>query len=123
MVQRGGSLKRIVHHYNQTFKMNFYFCLGWRQDRYVSMMKRRFDINLQVNSRLAHTCPVSIGNELAVAVWISKDAHPAVLAHECLHAVNMTLLHRGVTADFENDELQAYFLEELLRKVTPSATR
>ena len=39
------------------------------------------------------------------------------VAHECLHAVNAIFNARGVKPDFENDELQCYFLEDLMERV------
>lgn len=118
--KEGDILKRVLHHYNQTFKMNFYFCLGWRQDRYRAFLKRRFDLRLPASSRRGHTIHLihPDSNIPAIAIWVAKDSPIAILAHECLHAVNMTLLDRGVLPSFENDEVQAYLLEELMRKAT-----
>lgn len=35
----------------------------------------------------------------------------STIAHECVHAANMTLHHVGVFPDFQNDEAQAYLVE------------
>lgn len=39
-----------------------------------------------------------------------------VLAHECLHIVNMISYNLGMKADFKNDEPQAYLLDYLVDK-------
>lgn len=40
------------------------------------------------------------------------------VAHECLHAIHGIFKARGVHADFENDELECYFLEWLMEQVS-----
>lgn len=45
----------------------------------------------------------------------SKITHGCV-AHECIHACNMILEHRGIISSFNNDEAQAYFLEWIVNE-------
>lgn len=40
-----------------------------------------------------------------------------IIAHECLHIVNMILVDRGVLPDFNNDEPLTYLLEYITNKV------
>lgn len=51
---------------------------------------------------------------------IIKESHKndwAIIAHECLHAVNRVLEHVGVEVDTKNDEAQAYLLSFLIKKI------
>jgi hypothetical protein len=51
------------------------------------------------------------------AIFLQPKAPAAVVAHECLHAVNYILRKRGVKPSFENDEPQAYLLTYLMAKI------
>lgn len=46
-----------------------------------------------------------------------RKTHHGTIAHEAIHATNMLLDSRGVLADFNNDEAQAYLLEWVVDEI------
>jgi hypothetical protein len=64
---------------------------------------------------------------VALKHWRGTADDHACLAHECLHTANNVLQDRGVHADWENDEAQAYLcgylVRECLNQLLPAAKR
>lgn len=104
-------------YYDEHYKQNFWFFLGWNPDDVEKFMWKKgwnFDsLNLVGGGKCVHF--VKPAKEV-IAVWIRYKFDYAVLAHECVHAVNMTFESRGIKPDLLNDEPQAYFVECLVRQ-------
>lgn len=46
----------------------------------------------------------------------SRSIAVSVIAHEAVHAANFIMSDMGMTADFDNDELQAYIVQHICTK-------
>ncbi len=53
----------------------------------------------------------------------SHNPSLGIIAHECVHAANMTFKYHGIKLDVENDEHQAYYTESLVTRCTNSFAR
>lgn len=113
MAKKRPKYPAVIHWYCETWLMNFYFCIGTKRERFMLLAKEIFDHKPDVGEHaIGHMC----GDGRITAIWVrDKDDVPS-LAHECLHAVNHTMIKRGVLPDFNNDEAQAYLMTALMTK-------
>ena len=61
-------------------------------------------------------CMFTFPNKRHYLIWTREKRDLSSLVHECVHAANRILYDVGVSADFINDEAQAYLVEFLLQK-------
>lgn len=108
-------------HYDETFQENYWFFLGWPIQETEKYLRKYFEFTLTLESK-AGTCiefQKDNGTRL-IAIWMQKKPKGAywlgTLAHECIHAANMTLKHKGVHPDFEDDETQAHLASAIFGK-------
>lgn len=106
--------KPIVY-YNELYRMQFIFLRGWPKAAAETWFKESFGIDKKL-SGAGHTCQVVKGEKTVTVIWTERFRETATLAHECLHAVNMTFKDRGVEVSVDNDEPQAYFMSHLMNK-------
>lgn len=113
-------------YFNETFRQNFYFFLGWKAEDYYDYCVKHFDYHwdrelFDLNDgKTAMLTNKSKGKEV-VLIWTRHQekkvsSQLAILAHECLHATNMTLDRIGYEVDLKNDEAQAYLFTEIFRQ-------
>lgn len=103
-------------YYCDLYKMNFYFCIGWRPAEFEKYAKRTFDHELSLRAHRGKTLAVSNDRGMVIVIWTEKKRDFACLAHECVHAANFTLEARGCQPSFENDEPQAYLVDVIFSK-------
>lgn len=111
-------MKKPKHWYCETWKMNFYFCIGWRPEEFQKYMKKSFDYEFESRLKDGSTLLCNSDQGSIIIIWTRKRADHAVLTHESVHAANMTLSSRGWRPELENDEPQAYLVESIFRKAT-----
>ena len=97
--------------YCDMYHMNFYYCLGWKRSDFTNYVKKAFDYDCTVAA--GKTLMVQGENHSIIVIWVSKKTDYSVLAHECLHAANMTLAHIGWKPNLNNDEPQADLLSQI----------
>lgn len=102
------------HWYDKTYKINFYIYYGWKEEFYRRHLLETFNVDKR-NFGDGHT--MINPEQSIITVWIRHKKNHAVVAHECLHAVNFVFNKVGVKASFQNDEAQAYYLERLFNEV------
>lgn len=104
-----------THYYCPLWRMNYYFFVGWPWTEFKAHMVSEFGLEVERQSIPAGTTiPLFDTKRMGICIWV-KSAHDAsVWAHECLHATNLTLDLRGVVADFNNDEPQAYLMMNIM---------
>lgn len=97
------------HFFCHTWCQNFYFYLGWPPEELKKRLKG-YDGNFEVRAK---TIVDSYGH---IHIWTKKKKCALDdLAHECVHAANMTLGRAGVEPCFGNDESQAYLVGSIMR--------
>lgn len=57
-----------------------------------------------------------VDNHFNVMLVFQRATTYSVIAHECVHATNMTFQHHGMKLDLLNDEHQAYYVGYLVNK-------
>lgn len=103
-------------HYDNCWRANFWFCLGWNQDAFAFYIKKQFDHEISTKPVNGKTIEFfDKGNHICV-VWTRKKRDIPSLVHECLHAAIFTLDMRGVKFDVDNHEPLTYLVESLVRK-------
>lgn len=108
------------HYFDEMWRHNFLFCLGWKPEQYIEFCKDKFDYTPSIeNCDGEHVLIESRGIGFQHVIWTRRKAGPKfypTLAHECLHAAIKTLEYNGVKLDPNNDEPLAYLLSNLMRK-------
>ncbi len=109
------------YHFDETFTENFWFFIGWKPEDVEWYMKRHYVFETMSLNGDGKTVEFQKDTgERTIAIWTRSkyEDHKlySVLAHECVHATHFCLRHRGVIADFNNDELTAYMVGALVRK-------
>lgn len=107
-------MRKPKHHFNLTFRMNFYYCLGWSEKeirKYMLEMWDYEDLNWGGGKTILHRSKKAD----IVFIW-TKEKRVADFVHECVHAGNMTLMARGQDVDTRNDEVLAYLIEEIFSR-------
>jgi hypothetical protein len=108
-------MKKPKHYNCEVYGEDFYFFIGWTHQQFEAYLKKQYQLREDTSGYSGLTMEIHSGNKAAILVWtLKRDA--AVVAHECLHAVNRCFKARGMVADFGNDEPQAYLLTCLMRE-------
>ena len=108
--------KKPAFYFNDTFKMNYYFYLGWPVDALKKYL--RYD-----PPGIEHSSARTIewqreDGVVVIHIWTRKKSDLASLVHECVHAAGMTLNRAGVKGDWLNDEPHAYLTEAIFKNAT-----
>ena len=82
-----------------------------------SIDKRIIDENGRKSTRAYTYAYEDHGGKAKVLIFLTNNAKPGVIAHECNHAVNVILGWHGVKPSFANDEGESYYLEQIVDKV------
>lgn len=89
----------------------FYYGDGKEFERFA---KKKFDLDIEANGLLGIT---SFDDDLPTIVWVNKIENVPTICHELLHAVSHILRSRGVEHIKETEEVYAYTMSELLRRI------
>lgn len=119
-------MKKGFHIYCETYLENIYFCPGFTQSELKEFVDNQFEIDFQIDVSGKHGMATMVSSEACggVIIWLEKGSLTpkdiSFLVHECLHAVNMILSHRGVVGSYDDDEVQAYLLGWVVKKCLES---
>lgn len=106
------------HYFNETFRMNCYFCVGWSKKQIQRYMKDSWKYTSSSwGAGKTLWCVCDNGADVVI-VWTAPKEPISSLVHECVHAANIVLEARGQPIDQKSDEVQAYLVEEIFRKAT-----
>ena len=105
-------MKKAHTFYSDLYKEGFIFLPGFTQKQVNSLLKK-FKVEDSVDIEGCDGLTVFCQN--FVLIW-SKHKDKSIeslstLVHECVHAANMILDHKGIPMSLENDESQAYLVE------------
>ena len=103
------------HFYCQTWKMNFYYFVGWSEKTYLNYVKKHWDYEMNLQGVDGNCLEVSFDGSAGNSVWIRDRKNYAVMAHECVHAAANTLRSRGWKPDFDNEEPLTFLVESIYR--------
>lgn len=107
-------------YYDELYKQNFYFHLGWNEKEFFDYASENYGRNGDSLDFTDGLC-LSIENKdigaRGVVVWIRKKNDIPSLVHEATHAALFTLGERGFNLTFsESDETLPYLIEHIVRK-------
>lgn len=113
--------RKPIYYFDATWSMNFWFFMGWTPESTEKYLAGQWQFDSLHFSGKAGQC-IEFDNgkgKSAIVIWLrekpnSKD-YLGILCHECVHAPHFLLRRRGVKADFDNDELEAYLTGHLMR--------
>ena len=108
-------------YYDPCFRQNFYFFIGWSEDKFNNYMEKNFQSKLENISAVdGATGMIEDDEKDVILIWTRfKPKSPkeiGILAHECLHAVGMTFEKVGVRYYQDNDEPFTYLLGRLVEE-------
>lgn len=102
------------YHYSKTWRMSYWYFIGWKPEVVAAWLKDKFNVKLGFGGCDGKTFRLNMDDNVVLCIWTARKGDIGVIAHEALHACNITLSMRGVVADFDNDEAQAYLMTEIL---------
>lgn len=107
-----------IYYYNDTWKMDYYFFIGWKQSDFKNYIIKHYDKNFTMEDDVIGMMSRKWKNDnlTGLIIWIKKKNDYGTLAHECLHATNRTLARAGWEPQLYNDEPQTYLMTILINK-------
>lgn len=102
-------------YFDPLFKASFLFFLGWSESKITNYLKKKFNYDSDFSVCDGKTIEIFEDGAPIILIWIRNKNSIPELAHECVHAVNYVLGGKGVKANHEDDEIQAYYVESLIR--------
>jgi hypothetical protein len=100
--------------YNPIYKVNYYFCIGWKPEAFTKYIAKHFDYKTNCGLSDGKTIFATSDQGAILLIWTRRKNDYAVLSHECVHAANYTFEHIGHKLSTSNDEPQAYLVEYLM---------
>lgn len=104
--------------YDKLFRVNFWIFYKWDYKSYENYLSKEFGLNKDLSDYHGSFEVVQKRNNRLHLIWVSDTTKEPMLdlAHECVHAANFVMNNAGVIADFNNDELQAYYVRMLIKE-------
>ena len=99
-------------YYDEVFKENYWFFIGWSRESFKSYCADEFGLDIDTNCN-GKCMELQNGKKSMQIIWTAIKNRPDLVAHECFHAVQHTLENRDISL---NGETAAYLLECLVRK-------
>lgn len=109
-------MRKPRHYYNDLYRVNYYFCLGWKIKDLHQFLWKTFGFDKDINHADGYTMMATGEDGCTIVIWTRRKIDMPVLAHEATHAASFTLGRAGVKADFDNDEACAYLVGLLVEK-------
>lgn len=114
------TLKPVKYH-DPVFQTEYLIYYGWPVEDYIKAVDKSLGIDVSeargwggqmCETTSTHPCG---GSTKRLLIW-TREKHPHVLAHECLHAALCTLRCKGVPASYDNEEIVCYMMDHLIQK-------
>ena len=102
---------------NRKFKIPIYYgdLIIYQVENSTDIIPK--DYLLENSEGYSAYCKFKLVNGYNKCIIIFKEVSHEIIAHEALHITNGILLHAGVSADFNNDEPQAYLLGWVVKQI------
>lgn len=102
--------KKPKFYYLDLYRMNYYFCIGWKQRDVEAYLRKTFHFESDIGHADGYTIKITDDRGCTILVWTKNRNDMGTLAHEATHAASFTLGRAGVKPDFDNDEACAYLV-------------
>lgn len=95
--------KKALVFFNDTYHQNFCFLKDWTREQ----------VEKTIGIDTGGSGGITIFKDDMIFIWVDNLDGEGVshLVHECVHAGNFTLGHRGVKVSAKEDEAQAYLIQ------------
>lgn len=111
------------HFYDEILKTNFYLFIGWDDKKLIQYFERYFKYTPDLSTVNGKAIILKCDESEIICTWVRKTDKKRTmshflsdLAHECVHACNMSMGRVGYRVDLDNDEMQAYYVGLLMQK-------
>lgn len=109
-----------IFYYNETWKLNYQFYIGWTAKDFESYIIKHYDKDYYIPSSACGTMIKLMKKDnitlQCFIIWSELKTDYGTIAHECLHATNRTLHRAGWSPELDNDEPQTYLMTILINK-------
>jgi len=110
-------MRKPKFYFNETYKMNYYFCIGWTDKEIIRYMQKHWNHTIDnIENAKGKTFECHKGSNIVIVIWSRKKLDYPTIVHECVHAANMNLNYINWKPDLDNDEPQAYLTENIFNK-------
>lgn len=103
-------------YYDEIFRMNYYFCVGWKPSDFSAYMIKAFKYESSQHMKNGLTILIECDQGHIIVIWTRPKSLLSTLVHECIHASVMTFGIRGVDIRHDDGEVLAYHSENLFNK-------
>lgn len=110
-----GARMKPGHFYDEVYRQNYYFCIGWRIDDFNKYWKFADPHPLKDG----YCCQLTEDRGSGIIIWVRKMPRPKMmgaLSHEVVHAALQCLESRSFVLDYNNQEPLTYLVEAIMRK-------
>lgn len=112
-------MKKPAHYYNEMYKENFYFCIGWKPSDFEKYILKNYNYEIDCALCDGKTIEWTSDKGSGQIIWVRYKAgikYYSTLCHELIHASFHILDRRGVRLTADNHEPLNYLVELLMRK-------
>lgn len=98
------------------YRQDYYFLVGWTREH----VEKTLGVSIEGGAGAA------IQKDGTIYIWLQDVSNPeglSELAHECVHAANMTLGARGIVVNADDDEALAYLVQWIFQHCYKVAKR
>ena len=105
------------HIYEDLFCINFYISYGVSPEVYKSQVKYQFGASVDdLHFAGGKTNVFEKGDSKIYWIWTRKKDR-TILVHELVHVINVALVDRGIKLSLDTDEIQAYLMAYLYKRI------
>jgi len=106
--------------YCETWKMNYYFFIGWSAKLYSKYIQEEYGHTMDINGAAGNCLDIEKNdNSIQIqTIWVDDKKDLPAIVHESVHAACNTLRRRGWNPDFDNEEPLTYLIENIFRQAT-----
>ena len=109
-------MKKPRHLWEETFKMNYWFMVGYPEKEVEVWFKKQFDHDTDYSGCDGKTSVLERRDGMkTIVVWVRKKNMLPELAHEVCHAAMFTFTHAKILHTEETDQAFCLLLERLFR--------
>lgn len=108
---------RIKHIYDPIFRQNYYYITSKTHKEYCRIVEKEAGFKDEPREGIEGHCSVFESNDNQIVVIWTKEKRPDLVAHEVLHGIGYTLMHKGLNLTHETEEAYCYLMQFLMKEI------
>jgi len=100
----------------KTFQQDIWFFIGWKPEDFAKYLKRNCNYRDNFDQDGGTCLALKRQSGYLIVVWVGEKGATDILTHEALHAANFILENIGHKPSHDNDEVQAYLMQEIFNE-------